>query len=247
MPDRQLTLRCVHCLGTFDELTADHVFPKSWYPETTPANLEKWTVPACSACNKAYGRLEEDLLAKIALCLDPKSPSAKGITQRVVRSMDVRAGRDDRDAAARACRLSKIRADMHTFDQPPNEGVLPGLGPIPGLKYEKYVGVLVPQDDLRCIVLKIVRGLALRLDGVYLDGDLEIHCYPFEGDGEPWINDVLSRFGSAYEWGDGIKVVRAAVEGDPRASLTRVEFWQRFKFYGIVRPAESSGITFHGM
>jgi len=37
--------RCIHCLEEFSSLTSDHVFPDSWYPETTPDNLEKWQMP----------------------------------------------------------------------------------------------------------------------------------------------------------------------------------------------------------
>ena len=45
-------MHCVYCLKLFEELTSDHVFPKSWYPETTPENLEKWQMPACVECNQ---------------------------------------------------------------------------------------------------------------------------------------------------------------------------------------------------
>jgi len=50
--------RCVHCLRFFKVLTSDHVFPVSWYPETTPDNLEKWQMPSCKKCNEKYGKID---------------------------------------------------------------------------------------------------------------------------------------------------------------------------------------------
>ena len=61
------------CLADEVEITSDHVFPRSWYPDTTPANLEKWQMPSCRQCNADFGRMEEDLLLVLALCADPNA------------------------------------------------------------------------------------------------------------------------------------------------------------------------------
>ena len=44
---KQQVGRCVHCLKDNVVLTSDHMFPKAWYPDATPENLEKWQFPAC--------------------------------------------------------------------------------------------------------------------------------------------------------------------------------------------------------
>lgn len=49
--------KCVHCLTDPVDRNWDHMFPKSWYPDTTPENLEKWQIPSCIACNARYGKL----------------------------------------------------------------------------------------------------------------------------------------------------------------------------------------------
>src|ERR1035437_6096748 len=59
---------CVHCLRFTDDITRDHVFPDSWYPESTPATVQRWTVPCCQPCNKELGVVESDLLVRLALC-----------------------------------------------------------------------------------------------------------------------------------------------------------------------------------
>jgi hypothetical protein len=33
--------KCVHCLKDVEERNSDHVFPASWYPDSTPPNLEE--------------------------------------------------------------------------------------------------------------------------------------------------------------------------------------------------------------
>jgi hypothetical protein len=64
------TGKCVHCLKEGVELTSDHMFPKSWYPDATPENLEKWQFPSCFACNQRYSKIEDDLRNRFALTLN---------------------------------------------------------------------------------------------------------------------------------------------------------------------------------
>ena len=71
--------RCVYCLRFFKKLTSDHVFPKSWFPDTTPQNMEKWQIPSCENCNTEYSKIENDLLQRFGMCVDPDSIAAKGI------------------------------------------------------------------------------------------------------------------------------------------------------------------------
>ena len=59
--------KCVHCLKDVEERNSDHVFPESWYPDSTPPNLEKWQIPSCIPCNSEYGKLEQDFCRKGAV------------------------------------------------------------------------------------------------------------------------------------------------------------------------------------
>src|SRR5258707_602015 len=76
------TGKCVHCLKDNVELTSDHMFPKAWYPDATPKDLEKWQIPSCLDCNQRYGKLENDLLGRVALTLDAKNPLLPGLLKR---------------------------------------------------------------------------------------------------------------------------------------------------------------------
>lgn len=92
---------CVHCTKYFDELTSDHVFPQAWYPKSTPPNLEKWQVPACTKCNRDYGRLEEELLLLIGTCLSNERLESLGIGTKVVNAVDPSRGRNEKDESIR--------------------------------------------------------------------------------------------------------------------------------------------------
>jgi hypothetical protein len=76
--------RCVHCLKEVEERNSDHVFPESWYPDSTPPDVEKWQIPSCIPCNSEYGRLEQDFLIKVGFCLDPHDPTSASIVQKAV-------------------------------------------------------------------------------------------------------------------------------------------------------------------
>jgi hypothetical protein len=103
--------KCVHCLKDVKERNWDHVFPASWYPESTPGNLDKWQIPSCISCNSAYGRLEEDLLCRVGLCLDPYVPASQSIVKKALRSMNPAAARNQRDAKHRLNKRRQILSE----------------------------------------------------------------------------------------------------------------------------------------
>ena len=171
--------QCVHCFNTFQALTWDHVFPRSWYPDSTPENLKKWKVPACRECNKRLGEIEERLLFRFALCLDPQSLAAKGIPQKILRSANAFLAKNEKDRHQRQARREKLLRELVTFETIPSPGVLPGFGGRPGI--QGYAAVRIPDDELRALVMKIVKGLAYRLESQILSGlstmSLNIHVF----------------------------------------------------------------------
>src|SRR5437016_14334314 len=79
--------RCVHCLRYTGVVEGDHVFPDAWYPDSTPATVQRWIAPSCPRCNREFGRAEKDLLVRLILCVDPKSEAAAGLAAKAMRSM----------------------------------------------------------------------------------------------------------------------------------------------------------------
>src|SRR5713101_3511088 len=121
--------QCVYCLQTFEVRSWDHVMPRSWYPDTTPSDLERWQVPSCTPCNAAHGRNEEDLLLRLMMCFGNDDARAAGIPQRIIRSIDPRRARNNRDARARAARHRGLGQDMFTASTAGSgAGLIPNFG-----------------------------------------------------------------------------------------------------------------------
>ena len=170
--------KCVHCLKDTVERTWDHVFPKAWDPETTPEKLEKWQIPSCLECNQRLGKLENDLIGRVALTLDAKNPASKGLAEKALRAINPGEARDDGDAAAREARAKKLLNEMFKGEQIKSKNVVPGLVFIDSpQKIECYLANEEGLDDVKKLLddqgreFKREPGLVIRratLD----DGDL---------------------------------------------------------------------------
>ena len=144
--NRPLPGRCVHCLKFHKLLTWDHILPDSWYPDEEKES-EKWKVPSCEPCNKELGKIEEDLLLRLGLCLDPNDLASLGIPDKVLRSINPAYGKNSRDKEFRKFIREKIIKEVRYLNKPPKTGVFPNFGPISGLIYQNYAVVELPEGQ----------------------------------------------------------------------------------------------------
>ena len=161
--------KCVHCLTDNVPRNWDHVFPKSWYPDTTPANISKWIIPSCYKCNKEYGELEQDLLMRLACCVDPKAAAFSGIYPKVLRSMDARYAPNQKEAGIRIARRNELLAEMLHGDQIPENGIYPGLGERWGRPKDAQVAMKISASSFHRLTEKIVRGIFFIEDSRYIE------------------------------------------------------------------------------
>ena len=122
--------RCVHCGKNPEKLTKDHVFPDSWYPESTPGTVQHWTVPACLPCNGELGLVEKEVFVRLGLCVNPQKVAATGISKRVIRSLGIRAeGLDEDEKRIRAALKDEVLRGAKPFAEEDRPHILPGTGP----------------------------------------------------------------------------------------------------------------------
>ncbi len=228
---------CVHCCRLVDELTWDHVFPKAWYPDDTPENLEKWKIPACRRCNAEYGELEQDLLLRLGMSIGPEEAKATGIAEKVIRSIDPRAARDEKDRLARARRHVALGRQMIDVDPEAQEGVLPGFGPDPDPAKRSSRGVQVSKESLKRLGEKIVRGLTFLLTGNLISDENVLEVLVVDEEKARPLREIVDRHGVLHGRGPGIQVWRAPAEGDPVSAVYAIEIWGRLKLYATVYPA----------
>jgi hypothetical protein len=231
---------CVHCLQAFEKRTWDHVFPRSWYPDTTPPNIEKWKIPTCAKCNADYGRLEEDLLLRLGLSVDPAEQASLGVSGKVLRSIKPEFAKSPKDAAARRRKLERIVGELTVVTKLPQVGVLPNFGLIPGLKYPALVQIPIEHLALEKLGQKIIRGLTYISTGQFIDNSYSINVYFLEDENGREFVALVQANGATNEAGPGIKVSYAFTEEGGAASLWYIEIWARLKLYGVVVPKPHS-------
>ncbi len=227
---------CVHCLAHVAERTWDHLFARSWYPDTTPENLELWKFPACQPCNRAYGELEQDLLLRVGLCLDPTTVAASGIPADVLRGMDPAAAHNEQDRRAREARRQKILNETFVVGPEHTHAIIPGFGARPNTP---PIGIGIPAQSLERLVEKFARGLTYLRTGLLITPAyaIEVFVDPQQG---ALVDTLLTRFGKREERGPGVTVAHAFAKDDDATSIFAVVLWGVFHLWGVVRRVNST-------
>ncbi len=229
------TLRCVHCLKPLQAKTKDHVFPRSWYPETTPENIQRWTAPSCAACNGKFGEMEKELFIRLALCIDPHKVEAAGLSKKAVESMGIGVPNiSSKEREHRQALKSKILKEMKPYV--PGTPYFPGLGPHAGFPEDQQHEIRIPEALLKEVATKIVRGCEYVLGGRRLiEEPYTLQIYFAHDAKVPDIIGLFGRFGPE-QLGPGFSVRRAAAHDDPNAVLYKIDVWEKWTIYASILP-----------
>jgi len=226
--------RCVHCLEHSDHRTWDHVFPVSWYPDSTPQNIAKWKIPSCLKCNQEYGVLEEDLLGRLALCIDPQSEKNKGIVERALRSIDPSSAKGQKDRGSRQAKRQKLQREMLEGHAIPDHGIYPNLGERWNRPIEERAAISVSASSISRLCEKIVRGITYIADNRFIEHPYHVNFYALTDDGALGFEEVFEKFGQLFAREPGIAVRRAVAHEDKISSLYSIEIFGQFKMYATV-------------
>jgi len=231
--------KCVHCLRDHVERNWDHVFPESWYPDTTPPNLYKWQIPSCIPCNSQLGKIEDEFLGLVALCLDPNAPASRGIVQKALRAMNPDAATTPADRKARASLARRVRGHLLEGQAIPPEGIYPTLGEKWGRSAGQGVAVRIPAESFRRLTEKIVRGIFFIEDKKYIEPPYRVEFFALDDLGAQPARELVNRFGVTYAREPGVIVRRAVVPEDGISSIFEIEFWGQFKTHASVTNEET--------
>ena len=235
--------QCVHCLGRFDALTWDHVFPSGWYPETTPANLAKWKIPSCLKCNHEHSKNEGELLIRLGMCIDPDDAMSAGIAEKVLRATRASEGRDQRDADRREATRQKLLSQVLEGENIPRQAIYPGFGPPPGQAVQDQVALPISANGLRRLAEKVVRALIYIADQRVLEAPFTLQTFVLDDAGSKPIREALAKHGTVFERGPAIKVTRAVTPQDGMSGFYEVEIWGRLKMYVSVMDSSRENAT----
>lgn len=227
--------KCVHCLRENLPRNWDHVFPKAWYPDSTPPNLQKWQIPSCESCNSEYGELENDLLLVLSCCVDPHIAETSGLYQKALRSINPELAKNDRDRSARAARAKWLKDNMVQGVDIPESKIYPDLGERWGRPIEQAQGMKIPFNNLSRLTEKIVRGIYfLEFSGTFIEPPYQITFYDPTIARSSSIVDLIEQSGKEYARESIIVVRQVFSENDPMYAAFEISIWNQFKMYATV-------------
>lgn len=230
---------CTYCLKETREITDDHIFPRAWYPETTPSSIEKWVTPACRGCNNHYSAIEQKLMVRMGLCLNPESPNSMGIPQRALSAINPKLAKDERDRRARLSLRKRILKDMFQTNNPNLQGLLPNFGPQGGVDYSgSYTAIMIPANMLEELARKFIRGLLFKLEnGFLIRSDDQIDIYHANDNRVPDVISIIERLGHTEYRGPGVTIQRAVGDLETIGAILRIVIWSRWTIYAVFQSA----------
>jgi len=237
--------RCVHCLKDYELLTWDHVLPESWYPEGAD-EFVKWQIPACEPCTKRLGEIEENLLVRLGLCLDPKELTSLGIPDKVLRSLNPAFGKNERDRRYRKGKREKIIKEVIVLKELPQQGIFPNFGPFPDIEYKEYPTVMLDPEDVSKFAEKITRGIAYIADKSFIENSYKIELFIIDEQKATELKNMIDSNSTLFDRKPGLLVKRLLVENDKVGGIYFIEIWGRFRMYVTVSPKDWEKRVFSG-
>lgn len=230
--------RCVHCRKRLEKKTKDHVFPASWYPDSTPANVQRWTVPSCEACNNKFGAMEVKLLVRLAMCIDPRKQEASGVWQRARESLGIGVtGLDQKEARIRKALKDEIMREAKLYDGSLDAHVIPRLGPHAGFPKESQIQIEISANAVQEVAKKILRGCEFWLgNGRIIEPPHELEVFiPTEAPEE--LEQHLT-VGPNY-LGPGCRIRRAVPNDEPQSAIYEIVIWDTLKLFFSILPSDN--------
>jgi hypothetical protein len=180
--------------------------------------------------------MEDDMLLRLALTVDPKVPETSGIVEKALRSLKPEAGKNERDMSARASRAARLGAQLVDGPAIPLQSVYPGLGERWGRATGSGIGIPIPANSFRRLTEKIVRGIYYLEYEMFIESPYLIQFYALSDDGAQPIKALIEQHGREYAREPGIVVRLAIAEDEPMSSLVEISIWGQFNMYASVLP-----------
>jgi len=227
--------KCIHCLKWCNDLTWDHILPNSWYTNNV-GDIEKWKAPACLKCNNRLGKIEQELLIRLGLCLNPDidnlSPTSV-ISKKALRSLDHQNAKNGKDRIARLKKAQQIVSELFPTSGS-KTGLLPNFGYHEGFDPKEQHGIKFDDNKLELFGEKVIRGIEYKLDSWYIDNSFDIRIYFCDKNTISDVINFIRQFGKKYSITPDFVFYRA-VAPKREGILYEIRIWDKLVFYGYVR------------
>lgn len=236
--------KCIHCLKVPDEITEDHVIPKSWF-SVNSKNEKKPTAPACFECNNRLGEIEKRLSHLIWLCMPEKHPLRVELSRKAYRAFGL--GPDgkplpdlpDKERAARKAYLAKLIATTELAGNLSEHNLMPGLSFHPGYPREMQRATKLKKDEIFLVAEKVIKGLEYIQGGRkrYIEKPYKLEVFLPNQINDPSLQvarDICRPFF------DGTNVLRrGVVPTKPLEPIYIVRVWDLIEIWGVISSKEN--------
>jgi hypothetical protein len=175
--------------------------------------------------------MESDLMVRLALCLDPKSEAANGVSEKALRSLGIDAGElAPKEREHRENRRLKLKVEfipVTAGKQMP--GAIPGLTQKP--EAVEYV-VPIPWAGLSMIAEKIARGCEYKLMGKkFVEPPYAARTCVSEPD---IVSPQFLSHRRVIDFGPGCQVIRVFATEDENVVRYRILIWGTLCFHVLL-------------
>jgi len=184
---------------------------------------------------------ESELLQKAGLCLDPIEFKSLGIAEKVIRSLNPEKAKTVTDGVHRQKQREKVLKGLIPGHKIPEEAVFPGFGPPPHTTINEQMGILVPEQQLKVLGEKLVRGITYVKYKRHIDQNHEVDVFFVHEENAQLVVDEIRRFGQEHHCGPGVRISAAFINDDPQSGLFDIEIWGKLRMYAAVLPRKESG------
>ena len=108
-----------------------------------------------------------------------------------------------------------------------------------GSSHGEQLAIKIPDESFPAITEKIVRGLAFRENGVFIEPPQEIVCHLANEEGLDDVKELLAEHGKEFKREPGLVIRRAELDG---GDLYEITYWDQFKTYATVSKPEAPAV-----
>jgi hypothetical protein len=177
-------------------------------------------------------------MLRIGLCIDPNAFEAAGVVPKVLRSLNPRFAKNEKDRRARKSTRDQILKQVLKGTDIPLSAVYPRFEEKWGRPPERQVAVPIPKKSVDRLFEKIIRGLAYIEEGRFIEPPYTVSLYPLADADSSVFTSLLDKFGTVHARGPGIVVRRAVTPEDGLSSIYEITIWGTFQTYAVVLRTE---------
>ena len=237
--------RCIHCLTYKNNITNDHVIPKSWYSNNSKYSY-KPTAPACYECNQELGKQEKIISHLMWMCIPASHLLRKELTAKVFRACGLTAdGKPLPELTNKErCIRELYRKELLSFAKSPIEAKFDESSIFPGFEYHKESSkeaqkvTFLNAKFIENIAKKVVRGLEYiqQKRNRYIENPYKLEVYFPQNPHESSLKIIREK---SPIFSDGTNSIqRGADPNKPLEPVYIIRLWNQWEIWGVIMHEE---------